>query len=167
MSTAAAYRAPLVEALESRRLLAGDVAFVNVDVEGTLVVHGSSQADHVVISLNPETAEVLDVNLNGMVISFAVSQITNGIRVDAGRGNDVVVIDETNGPVTLAAHLSGGGGSDTLVGGSGNDVVDGGAGGDTLTGGAGTDQFVTRGKDVVTDADAVLAAAAAKGKRNA
>jgi hypothetical protein len=108
MSTAAAYRAPLVEALESRRLLAGDVAFVNVDVEGTLVVQGSSQADHVVISLNPETAEVLDVNLNGMVISFAVSQITNGIRVDAGRGNDVVVIDETYGPVTLAARLYGG-----------------------------------------------------------
>jgi len=72
-------------------------------------------------------------------------------------GNDVIVLDETNGALP-AAELFGGGGKDTLVGGSGddqlfgqggndtllgkggNDLLFGGAGNDTLTGGAGNDQ---------------------------
>ena len=157
-----ARHAPQVEALESRRLFAA-LASAAVDFEGTLVVHGSGRADYIAISLNPGTSEVLDVNLNGNVISFAVAQVTNGIRVDGGRGNDVIVIDETNGPITLAAHLSGGGGNDSITGGSGDDVIDGGKGSDTLTGGAGDDQVTSDRRDVVTDAS-VLLAAAVKGR---
>jgi Ca2+-binding RTX toxin-like protein len=84
---------------------------------------------------------------------------TNLIRVNAGDGNDVITLDETNGPLP-AAQLFGGGGNDTLTGGSGNDrlsgqggsdnlfgqggndTLDGGAGSDFIAGGAGNDTLI-------------------------
>ena len=92
---------------------------------------------------------------NGGAIHFspdATVANTDLIRVNAGDGNDVVSLDETNGALP-AAQLFGGDGNDTLTGGSGNDLLSGqggndslfgGAGNDTLTGGAGND-FVVGG----------------------
>src|SRR5690349_4638775 len=92
---------------------------------------------------------------NGGAIHFssdATVANTDLIRVNAGDGNDVVTLDETNGALP-AAQIFGGDGNDTLTGGSGNDLLSGqggndslfgGAGNDTLTGGAGND-FVVGG----------------------
>lgn len=63
---------------------------------------------------------------------------TNLIRVNGGDGNDVVTLNETNGPLP-AAELFGGDGNDTLTGGSSNDRLSGQDGNDTLVGGAGND----------------------------
>ena len=63
---------------------------------------------------------------------------TDLIRVNAGDGNDVVTLDETNGPLPTA-QLFGGDGNDTLTGGSGNDDLSGQDGNDSLFGGAGND----------------------------
>ncbi|MFL6753383.1 MAG: calcium-binding protein [Sphingomicrobium sp.] len=83
---------------------------------------------------------------------------TDLIRAVGGEGNDIITLDEANGPIP-AARLVGGAGDDTLTGGSandrliggdgndvlfgrgGNDVLLGGAGNDTLTGGAGDDRM--------------------------
>src|SRR6187402_2302371 len=63
---------------------------------------------------------------------------TDLIRVNAGDGDDVITLDETNGPLP-AAQLFGGDGNDTLTGGSGNDDISGQDGNDSLSGRAGDD----------------------------
>lgn len=77
---------------------------------------------------------------------------TDLIQVHGGDGNDVITLDEANGPLP-AAQLFGGDGNDTLTGGSsndtlagqdGNDSLFGGAGNDTLSGGSGND-FIAGG----------------------
>ncbi len=83
--------------------------------------------------------------------------------MNAGRGNDVVRIDQRRGAFTDAERttLSGGAGNDVLVGGEGAEKLLGGTGSDSLTGnggadvaslGAGADAFVWgpgNGNDVV------------------
>lgn len=99
---------------------------------------------------------------NGEAVGDATVTNTDLIRVNAGDGNDVITLDETNGPLP-AAELFGGAGNDSLTGGSGNDQLSGqdgndslfGRGGDdTLSGGAG-DDFIAggAGNDTLTGGD--------------
>ena len=90
--------------------------------------------------------------VNGEAIDGATVTNTDLIRVNGGDGNDVITLDETNGPLP-AAQIYGGDGNDTLTGGSGNDKLSGqdgndslfgGGGDDTLSGGAGND-FIAGG----------------------
>jgi Ca2+-binding RTX toxin-like protein len=79
--------------------------------------------------------------LNGDAITGDPAVVdTDQIRVNGGDGNDVIALDETNGPLP-AAQLSGGNGNDTLTGGSGNDLLSGQDGNDSLSGGAGNDSL--------------------------
>src|ERR1700730_8934671 len=71
---------------------------------------------------------------------------TNLIHVVGHDGNDVIAIDDSNGPLP-AATLSGGGGNDTITGGHGDDQIFGGTGDDQLFGGAGNDHFVWKAGD--------------------
>lgn len=118
-----------------------------------LLVTGDDASDNITISR--DVGGHLFTNGNAVGGDPTVAN-TNQIRVNAGDGNDVVALDETNGPLP-AAQLFGGGGNDTLTGGSGNDglfgqggndnlfgqggndLLDGGAGGDFIAGGAGND----------------------------
>jgi len=68
--------------------------------------------------------------------NVAVADITNGITVDAGAGDDRVSIGRG---VTASATINGGDGNDDLSGGNGDDTIDGGAGNDHIRGGAGAD----------------------------
>src|SRR5688500_16635442 len=72
----------VIEALESRRLLAG------VIVDRVLVVNGTDVSDFIDLS-NGETGEVL-VHLNGAARSFRVSDF-DSIRINGNLGNDHVV----------------------------------------------------------------------------
>ena len=63
---------------------------------------------------------------------------TSLIRVNGGDGDDVISLDETNGPLP-AARLFGGDGNDNLTGGSGNDALSGQDGADSLSGRGGDD----------------------------
>lgn len=65
---------------------------------------------------------------------------TDLIRVNGGDGNDVITLDEANGPLP-AALLFGGDGNDTLTGGSGNDELSGQDGNDSLSGRGGNDSL--------------------------
>src|SRR3954463_15668801 len=64
--------------------------------------------------------------------NVAVADITKGLKVDAGAGDDRVSIGRG---VTANATINGGDGNDDLSGGNGDDTIDGGAGDDHIRGG--------------------------------
>jgi Ca2+-binding RTX toxin-like protein len=85
-----------------------------------------------------------------------------GFEVNAGGGDDLVVIDpRVRIPATLRGgpgndRLSGGGGADKLVGGSGNDILSGRGGNDSLFGGADDDLlFGGSGDDLLSGGSGV------------
>ena len=130
---------------QHRLLFTGDSGDNNITISRDLSGHlfGNGGA----IQISPAGATVANTDL---------------IRVNGGDGNDVISLDETNGPLP-AAQLFGGDGNDTLTGGSaadqlfgqnGNDSLFGGAGNDFLSGGAGND-FIAggAGNDTLTGGD--------------
>jgi len=124
---------PTLERLEGRTLFAAAPVTAVLN-NGLLEITGTNRADDIHVTRN---AGQLDVTSNGTLLgSFGLLAVTDGIRVDAGNGRDMVVIDPG---VSLNAVLLGGNGRDVLLGGSGNDTLDGGRGRDLLTGGAGDD----------------------------
>ena len=122
---------------------------------GLLSVQGSAGDDAIALRLkagDPNTIQV-DANDDGTSeFEFPRASVMR-VEVDAGAGNDRVVIDETNGvftdkiPTTLDGGagndtLDGGSGAETLIGGSGNDRIDGHKGNDRAAMGSGDDEFI-------------------------
>jgi Ca2+-binding RTX toxin-like protein len=121
-----------------------------------LTVQGDAVANSIIIGRN--TPGTLLVNSGAVPITNGPATIANTdlIEVFGFDGNDVIALDESNGPLP-AADLFGGNGEDRLTGGSlgdrlfgeadndrlagngGNDQLFGGLGDDTLTGGSGAD----------------------------
>ena len=150
--------APLVQSLESRRLLA--FATLNPST-GRVSLVGTAGDDVITVQLNAQTGQ-LDMTLNGQTESFARTDIRL-IAVDAGDGNDTVSI-----ACKIQSHVDGGNGNDSILAATGNDFLTGGAGNDTLDGGGGddvlnagdgsenqaaADQLLGRGGDDTLDAD--------------
>ena len=120
-----------------------------------LVVVGSDANDKIALRLQAGRSDVLEVDFGddgSADFKFHVEPIA-AITVDAGSGDDLVRIDETNGAFTgsIPTTIAGGDGNDTLLGGSGaelfiggpgNDSVDGNGGDDAADLGAGDDSFV-------------------------
>lgn len=72
------------------------------------------------------------------------SSTTQGVAVDGGAGDDVLVGGAGNDT------LAGGDGNDTILGGAGNDVIVGGTGNDLIFGGGGNDTlFGNEGQDTI------------------
>jgi Ca2+-binding RTX toxin-like protein len=122
---------------------------------GLLTIDGTEASDKIALRLkagDPGTLEV-DFGDDGSAdFSFKRKHIAR-IAVDAGAGDDLVRIDESNGiftdsiPTTLDGGpgndtLSGGSGAETLIGGDGDDTIDGNKGNDLALLGAGDDTFV-------------------------
>ena len=153
---AAAIAAPSVSATPSVRAKV---------INGTLQVMGTPFADQIALRqsrIDPTQLQV-DIGNDGSAdLSFALSSFS-AINVDAGGGNDLVLLDTANGAFTTAkpttVHgrkgddtLLGGSGNETFFGGRGNDFVDGNGGADTAYLGRGDDTFVWDpgdGSDVV------------------
>jgi Ca2+-binding RTX toxin-like protein len=124
-------------------------------VDGTLRVTGSPFDDRIALRLSASdpTQLQVDVGADGTADeSFDIGTFAS-IVVDAGRGDDFVLLDTASGAFTTARPtiVDGGDGNDTLIGGSGNetffggrgnDLVDGNGGADTVFLGAGNDTFV-------------------------
>ena len=138
---------PTLENLEARTLFAVAPAVAVLGNDGLLDVTGSRGADDIHVALNTTTNQ-LDVTNHGTLLgSFDLSAVTKGVRVDAGNGGDVVLVDAG---ITLDVTLLGGNGKDTLTGGSGKDTLDGGKCKDVLAGGAGDDVLTGgNGKDTL------------------
>ena len=122
---------------------------------GVLSVTGTGADDRIALRLkvgDPGTLQV-DVGDDGSAdFAFPRADVT-ALFVDAGRGNDLVRIDDSNGAFTdkIQTTLEGGAGNDDLAGGlgvermsggSGDDRIDGNKGNDVAFMGAGDDTFV-------------------------
>ena len=122
---------------------------------GLLSVEGTRANDKIALRLkagDPNTLQV-DFGDDGSAdFEFARADVA-AIAVEAGLGDDVVRIDESNGvftdkiPTSLDGgpgddNLAGGSGAETLIGGSGDDRIDGNKGNDRAVMGAGDDTFV-------------------------
>jgi Ca2+-binding RTX toxin-like protein len=163
-----------IEGLERRALLSATI------VSGALTVTGTDGNDIISVRAAKNSAgEAIYVVTENVrpakgedwtdptVSTFLQSEVTAGITVDAGAGNDSVTIGggKRGGAVTAAAtihggdgndHLQGGGGADEINGDAGNDKISGGAGADALNGGAGNDHIDSRDRaatDVIDGGD--------------
>ena len=136
---------------------------------GVLRVKGTNASDRIALRLKPGEPGTLQVDVGddgSADFSFERVDIAK-IAVNAGAGDALVRIDESNGVFSdsIQTTIAGGDGSDALAGGSGAETLRGGYGNDSLDGnkgndrgllGAGDDTFVWDpgdGSDVVEGQD--------------
>jgi Ca2+-binding RTX toxin-like protein len=105
---------------------------------GILIVTGDDQDN--TITVNRDTAGTILVNSATVPVTGGIPNVatTTLIRIFGLGGNDVLLVDDNNGPMP-PAHLDGGEGDDTLTGSNSDDELDGGPGNDTLDGRGGND----------------------------
>src|SRR4051794_37436635 len=165
---------PIIEGLESRRLLAtvvpgttgpdvivlanGGPATLNVTVNGvttpipvgpneTVDIEPDTGDDTVTIQSLP--AEVTTVTLTDTGgdddIDFSGASGNVATTISAGSGNDTIVGNDGD------AHIDGGTGDDNITGGDGDNIITGGDGNDTIVTGGGTDSIAGNdGNDSIT-----------------
>jgi Ca2+-binding RTX toxin-like protein len=145
-------RRSAIETLETRVMFAADPLGSAVLEGGTLLVSGTRRADEIRVSVNATDATRLDVVINGAApATFALSDVTNGIRIEGGNGHDTLSVD---GALSLDAVLLGGNGRDDLSGGGGDDRLEGGNGADRLGGRGGNDALLGgNGSDTLEGGD--------------
>jgi uncharacterized protein GlcG (DUF336 family) len=139
--------------LRGERLEPRDVPASATLAAGALTVTGDPTADRIRVYLDGASLVVIDRTAE--LGRFASASVTS-ININAGDGNDTVIIDC---PVTQPVTIDGGPGDDRLVAGGGPAVLNGGAGNDSLfggldsttfNGGAGSNQlFKVKGTDIV------------------
>jgi Ca2+-binding RTX toxin-like protein len=110
---------------------------------GVLTIEGTKAGDKIALRLQAGYPGILQVDVGddgSADFSFDRTRVA-AIAVDAGAGDDLVRIDESNGAFTdtIATTLDGGAGDDTIAGGKGIESLRGGGGNDTLDGNGGND----------------------------
>ena len=126
----------MFESLERRVLLAATTtAAAIVDHLGVLHVNGTDGSDHIDVLRVGEHVVVFVDPLGIQTMTYDVASLQS-ITIDAGAGDDDVLIDER---IDLSADVRGGAGNDVLTGGAGNDDLSGGPGNDVITPGPGRD----------------------------
>jgi Ca2+-binding RTX toxin-like protein len=110
---------------------------------GLIAIRGTNRDDRIALRLEAGDPGVLEVDAGddgSADSSFSLEGVAK-IVLDAGPGNDVVRIDESNGIFTdhIATTIGGGPGNDRLSGGSGAETLRGGSGNDSIDGNRGND----------------------------
>ena len=107
---------------------------------GVLTFTGSAASDKLVLRLKPGGETKLQGDVAGHAgIEFEFGRgLFTSVVVNAGGGNDVVLVSEANGVFTTTEAT-------TLKGGKGKDRLTGGTGGEALTGGQGADKVFGKG----------------------
>jgi Ca2+-binding RTX toxin-like protein len=122
---------------------------------GVLTIEGTDASDKIALRLQAGDPGVLQVDVGddgSADFSFARERIAS-IAVDAGAGDDLGRIDDSNGaftdtiPTTIDGEagndtIAGGKGAETLLGSDGSDTIDGNGSNDLAQLGAGDDTFV-------------------------
>lgn len=108
---------------------------------GILTITGDNQDNTLVASR--DSAGTILANGGAIPITGGIATVTNTslIRILGLGGNDVLAVDDANGPMP-PANLFGGDGDDILTGSAADDVLDGGPGNDTLMGRGGNDVLI-------------------------
>lgn len=124
------------ESLEERKCLSG-TSFSFSDQE--LRVTGTNDADRIhIVQIDSEIVLQTNTNDRSQDIHTGIDLANVAkIVVDAGAGNDTIIVDQNLGAIDTA--LIGGAGNDEIRGGIGNDDLFGGPGNDRLFGNAGED----------------------------
>ncbi len=120
---------------------------------GLLSVFGEDLDNAVTISRN--AAGLILINGGAVQVTGGQPTVANTSQmlVFGQAGNDMLVLDESNGALP-PAQMFGGAGNDTIVGGSGGDLLFGQSGNDTLLGKGGNDfLFGGAGNDTLTGGD--------------
>jgi len=108
-------------------------------INGVLTNRGSKGSDRISVRANDLSPfPQFVVNLNGQEQSFAVQGISS-ILIDGGDGADKILLDESQGSMSVGARILGGNGSDRITGGSARDTIYAGHGNDTVEGAGGND----------------------------
>lgn len=128
-----AIQAPVMQALEERKLFANDPLTVSLS-KNVLTITGTVNADEIAVS---RMSNVWTVT-NGTWTVVKTGPATK-LVINAKAGNDSVTVDSS---VAIAATLLGDLGNDTLTASSGATSLNGGAGDDSLTGGGAADVLV-------------------------
>src|SRR4051794_12827326 len=119
----------IFEACESRRLLSA------VITSGVLHVNGTAKNDHISLSIQAGDPSTLVVRVNNHVNGFNVnSPRLKLIRIEGRRGNDDILIDQSNGAIKVRTLIFGNAGNDTIAGGAGRDRIHGDEGDDSIIG---------------------------------
>ena len=147
-----------VTAFDAARRLSEGVVHLGVKIEsisavfadGILIVSGDDQDNTITVSRDAVGAIL--VNDGAVPVTGSLPTVGNTalIRMLGIKGNDILSIDEVNGPMP-PANLLGGEGNDTLTGSANIDELDGGPDDDALSGRGGDDRLVGgSGKDTLT-----------------
>jgi autotransporter-associated beta strand protein len=121
-----------MESMEPRQMLSAAVS------HGVLSIDGTRRADTIVLTM--DSPRTLRVRVGDTESTFLKKTI-GSIRINTGRGDDLVTVGSDAKPITLRVGVTGGDGSDTIVGGAGSDTLSGGAGADQVTGAGGDDRI--------------------------
>ncbi len=114
--------------------------------DGTLLITGSRNSDHVQVTLNKRSQEIV-VRAGGGEIGAFTAALVSTIQFQGLAGHDSIHVSSRTGATTI---LDGGADSDVIFGGRGNNILLGGTGNDTLIGGNARDILVGgTGRDVL------------------
>ena len=152
-STPARFAVLLVAALLGAAPQA-DAAVTASVVSNQLRVVGDAAADVITLRLSAN-AQSIDVRRGSTLIGSFLRSTFTSIRVDAGGGDDELIVEtdatlsHIDEPMTVEGGdgndiLAGGWGDDTIRGGAGNDAIEASAGDDIVLGGIGDDRFIWR-----------------------
>jgi Ca2+-binding RTX toxin-like protein len=170
---------PGIEPLEARRLRASigfsdHLLTVNgaAGASNTITVGGSVDLSTVVATVTYLTGPASHPRTHTLSKTIPLSDLIQAVHINGGNRADVITIDQTYEPFTIATTINAGGGNDTVTcgdepdvvygqggadsinGGGGNDVLIGGAGNDILIGGAGDDYLAGDGGHDYMEGDA-------------
>ena len=143
---AAAIAGPAIGAGEASRLLKEGEFNEPALEDGVLRVEGTNAGDRIALRLQAGQPGILEVDVgDDGLADFAFERASvASIIVNAGNGDDLVRVDESNGVFTdsIATTIEGGNRNDQLVGGSGAGTLSGGNGNDSLVGGPGAETLL-------------------------
>jgi Ca2+-binding RTX toxin-like protein len=112
---------------------------VYISTHHTLVITGTRHDDEITLAISGSR---IITTINGQPYASRPSRV-RAININAGKGNDHVILDKT---ILTNAAIFAGSGNDSVQAGNGNDTLHGQTGSDNLNGGKGAD-FVEGGPD--------------------
>src|SRR2546430_13899005 len=97
---AAAARGPVLEMLEGRRMLSVSV------LRGILTINGTAGDDTITLSRDPVTKGLLRISINGL--TNGVDEVgLKQINISGLEGNDLILIDQSQGAIALTVNAAG------------------------------------------------------------
>lgn len=134
-----------VEQLEARRLLTAytvvfdsNANFVDVEYDGGLndIAFFNEFGDSYIFSVSGSTLTMIGTD---PLIVQSIDITGNTFSVDVSGGDDLLYVNPSTVPSSIAFTLSGNTGNDTIIGGNGNEQLNGNSGNDSIDGTGGND----------------------------